>query len=365
MRRRLCTSVSQHPLIDVSALATGCSSTVKRLRSALFDRGYFYAAGVSDLPASYIKSIYEYSARAHALPASVKLRCAQRSGTGSYSGLDIGQPELNYEATDAVASVSGWDFSRQRFSLGNSDATTPIGDLYPGVSDGLDPPFATVMDDLYERQDRLGRVLLRGFEEALDLPQRTLLDLYEQGGDSDFGTIRLLQYPGDEAAGEKATTGIGAHTDFEVFTLMHQNASGLQFMPRIPGVEGVHGDWVDAPVRDEEFVVILGDMLERLTNGALLATPHRVLPTPHARSSIIRFNGFAPEALVQPLDAFCSAERPPMYSPVTMRQHSETTMKNLEAGLGSWDTDARRSRSATYDYSGTSSARATGAAPTG
>ena len=130
---------------------------------------------------------------------------------------------------------------------------------------------------------------------------------------------------------------------------MHQSAPGLQFMPRNANGTG-HGDWIDAPVRAAEFVVIIGDMLERLTNGVLLATPHRVVPTRHDRSSIIRFNGFAPEAVLRPLDAFVSAERPRAYSPVRMRQHMETTMRNLEAGRGSWDAERGRSRSASYDY---------------
>ncbi|EOD29610.1 hypothetical protein EMIHUDRAFT_233678 [Emiliania huxleyi CCMP1516] len=159
--------------------------------------------------------------------------------------------------------------------------------------------------------------------------------MFEDGA-GDFGTIRLLHYPGD---------------DFECFTLMHQNAPGLQLMPRQRGGGG-HGGWVDAPVRPGEFVVTVGDMLERLTNGVLLATPHRVLPTHHARDSIIRFNAFAPHTLVAPLRPFVTADRPAAYSPVEMREHMETTMRNLEAGLGSWDTERQRSRSASYEYNG-------------
>jgi isopenicillin N synthase-like dioxygenase len=130
---------------------------------------------------------------------------------------------------------------------------------------------------------------------------------------------------------------------------MRQDAAGLQLMPRDPD-DGGHGDWVDAPVRVDEFVVIVGDMLERLTNGELLATPHRVLPTSHARNSIIRFNAFRGDVLVAPMPQFVTAERPARYSAVTMERHMETTMKNLEAGLGSWDSVENRSRSAAYDY---------------
>ena len=34
-----------------------------------------------------------------------------------------------------------------------------------------------------------------------------------------------------------------------------------------------------------------------------------------------------------------------------MRTHMETTMRNLEQGLGAWDNDKQVSLTATYDYS--------------
>lgn len=345
-----------HPIIDVRKLKAGSVKATADLRTAMYNYGYFYAANVEELPAEFIHSIYVYAERCHALPADVKHKYRQRGGTGAYSGPDVGQPELQYETGGVAARVCGWDYSRTRFSLG--DGATECESRYPSASE-IDPPFARILDECYSRQDELGRVLLGAFERALELPSRTLLDLFDSDR-GDFGTIRLLHYPGsggdgaDAAALAQDTTGIGAHTDFECFTLMHQNARGLQLLPprRGRGADNVHADWIDAPVRASEFVVILGDMLERLTNGALLATPHRVLPTAHSRDSIIRFNAFAPSALIAPLRPFVTAERPAAYSPVEMRTHMETTMKNLEAGLGSWDSQRRRSLSATYDYGG-------------
>jgi isopenicillin N synthase-like dioxygenase len=206
------------------------------------------------------------------------------------------------------------------------------------------------------------------------------------GGQGDFGTIRLLSYPGrvvhihnqsdgdvnsdDDDDEERERTGIGAHTDFECFTLMHQNAPGLQIMPRnnhtnnTNNTDEAHGqgndqqefgDWIDAPVRPNDFLVILGDMFERLTNGLLRATPHRVCQTDHLRESIIRFNAFAPDTIVRPLDVFVNSAaegtpQRPLYTPVKMRTHMETTMRNLEKGIASWDAAEGRSRSATYRY---------------
>lgn len=186
------------------------------------------------------------------------------------SGPDIGQEELKYEADGPPATVRGWDYSRTRFTLASdsdADVAASNDDLasdrrYPTEAE-LKPLFAKTLDDLYSRQDRLAAALLTGFEAALELPSRTLTDMFEGG---DFGTIRLLHYPGDaRIQADARQVGIAAHTDFECFTLMHQNAAGLQLMPRSP--EGGHGPWIDAPVRDAEFIVIIGDMLERLTNG--------------------------------------------------------------------------------------------------
>jgi len=209
---------------------------------------------------------------------------------------------------------------------------------------------------------------MTAFAEALDLPKDTFVNMFdgtsssssnpnndtnnnedkEEGGD--FGTIRLLYYPGmDSELVKDANVGISAHTDFEVFTLMHQSAPGLQFLP--PKTHNTKPlEWIDAPVRPEEFVVIIGDALERITNGTLRATPHRVVQTSHPRWSIIRFNAFAPSTSLQPLTQFVNDQKPPLYTPVTMKVHMETTMKNLEKGLGAWDETNQKSLTANYVY---------------
>lgn len=125
---------------------------------------------------------------------------------------------------------------------------------------------------------------------------------------------------------------------------MAQDAPGLQFIP----ADGK--EWIDAPVRPGEFVVIVGDVLERLTNGVLKATPHRVKLTDHPRHSIIRFNALHPDTLIEPLPAFVTPDRPAAYTPVTMRVHMETTIRNLEAGLPAWDDEKNVSKTATYVY---------------
>jgi len=291
---------------------------------------------VSVLSPSYLESIYRYSERLHSLPTHVKKQFSY-SGHGAYSGIDIGQAELAYDV-GTVASVRGWDYSRTKFTLKGDNASD--GNCYPDDT-VISPSYVEVLDELYERQDVLGRALMMAFAECLGLESDRLVKMFEGG---DFGTLRLLYYPGmDSESVEAANVGISAHTDFEAFTLMHQSAPGLQFLPK-------NAEWVDAPVRPGEFVVIVGDALERVTNGILRATPHRVLKTAHTRRSIIRFNAFSSDTILEPLPEFVSENRPSAYTPVSMEVHMQTTMRNLEKGYGSWDHTKQRSLSSTYVY---------------
>ena len=343
-----CLSSASHPIVDVSTLFETISKdnedVYRKIRYALQNRGYFYAQNVPSLSKEYIDSVYDYAKKLHELPIDCKREFSQRDGHGAYSGLDIGQAELAYDP-NSVATVRAWDYSRTRFTLKRKD--DPSKNRYPD-RDVISPKYVDVLDELYERQNELGRVLMTAFAKCLNLPSETFANMFD-GQNGDFGTIRLLRYPSNESANQdaihNANIGISAHTDFEAFTLMHQDAPGLQFMPP----EGSEG-WIDAPVHDDMFVVIVGDVLERFTNGVLKATPHRVVKTRHERNSIIRFNAVSSDTLIEPLPEFVSEDRPSMYTPVTMKTHMETTMRNLERGIGAWDSENNRSLTANYVY---------------
>ena len=96
--------------------------------------------------------------------------------------------------------------------------------------------------------------------------------------------------------------GIAEHTDFECFTLLHQDSPGLLLRDRA-------GAWREAGVFSSPlgpraaFTVIVGDAFERVSNGFFRATSHRVALTRHERFALVRFNGLDPEASIAPFAA--------------------------------------------------------------
>ena len=105
--------------------------------------------------------------------------------------------------------------------------------------------------------------------------------------------------------------GIAEHTDFECFTLLHQDAPGLL-------LRDVAGAWREAGVFSSAlgprsvFTVIVGDAFERVSGGFFRATPHRVALTRHERFALVRFNGLDPEAPSRRSSARASTQKSKM-----------------------------------------------------
>ena len=90
-------------------------------------------------------------------------------------------------------------------------------------------------------------------------------------------------------------SGVGAHTDYECFTILWQDAPGLQ-------VQNRSGDWIEALPIPGTFVVNIGDMMQRWTNDLFVSTPHRVVNPPStARYSFPMFFATNHETVVRVL----------------------------------------------------------------
>jgi isopenicillin N synthase-like dioxygenase len=80
-----------------------------------------------------------------------------------------------------------------------------------------------------------------------------------------------LHYPSLPSDSPADLYGSAPHTDFGCLTFLAQdNIGGLQ-------VQAPDGQWLNVPNLENSFVVNVGDMLHRMTNGLLRSTPHRVV----------------------------------------------------------------------------------------
>ncbi|HEY4975144.1 MAG TPA: 2OG-Fe(II) oxygenase family protein, partial [Steroidobacteraceae bacterium] len=159
------------------------------------------------------------------------------------------------------------------------------------------PDFKSAVSAYYEASFQLGRLLLRGFALALDeSPERFDAVLTKPPSQ-----LRLIHYPFDPTAHDKP--GIGAHTDYELFTLLRSTAPGLEVMNE-------SGAWIDAPPLPDAYVVNIGDMLELWTNGAFVATSHRVRKVPEERYSFPLFFAVDYHTRISPLPRLVGPDRP-------------------------------------------------------
>ena len=81
-------------------------------------------------------------------------------------------------------------------------------------------------------------------------------DYFEPFITKPMAQLRLIHYPSTKT---EEAMGIGPHTDYEPFTILWQDAAGLQ-------VQNRRGQWIEAPPIPGTFVVNIGDMLQRWTN---------------------------------------------------------------------------------------------------
>lgn len=115
-----------------------------------------------------------------------------------------------------------------------------------------------------EAMTGLGHALVRGLAIGLGLAP----DWFDRHLTADPTVLfRIFRYPPRPPVDDG--WGVAEHTDYGLLTVLaHDGTPGLQVR--------ADGEWIDVPAVDGTFVVNLGDMLERMTGGRYLSTPHRV-----------------------------------------------------------------------------------------
>ncbi|WP_179469020.1 isopenicillin N synthase family dioxygenase [Mycolicibacterium vinylchloridicum] len=189
------------------------------------------------------------------------------------------------------------------------------------------PGFAETVTAYYQAALSVGRDLLWAFAVALQEDP----DTFTRHATKTPSQLRLIYYPYNPDAED--AQGIGAHTDYECFTLLKPTAPGLEVL------NGA-GEWIDVPPIPGTFVVNVGDLLELWTNGEYVATSHRVRKVKEERYSFPLFFNVDYHTVVQPLPQFAAAggpSRPALVAGEHLFAQTAQTFAYLRSRLESGD----------------------------
>jgi isopenicillin N synthase-like dioxygenase len=300
------TGFDRLPIVDVSGLYSddpdARRATARQLDRAARDAGFFYVTG-HQVTREQQAALIEQAQRFFAATEAWKMRYyigtsrAHRGYVPEGEEVFAGGKRDRKEAFDTGRELSPDDPDVQ--------AGTPM--LGPNQWPGQ-PGFREAVSGYYEAAFALGRTLFRGFSLALGLPESH----FEAYLTKPPSQLRLIHYPLDPSAEDRP--GIGAHTDYECFTILLPTAPGLEVM-------NGEGEWIDAPPIDNAFVVNIGDMLEVWTGGTYVATSHRVRKVREERYSFPLFFACDYHTVVAPLPPFATQEALAKYPPVCAGDH--------------------------------------------
>ncbi|KAF1328298.1 2og-fe alamin adenosyltransferase, partial [Globisporangium splendens] len=339
-------ALHQVPLVDISPLvhqqkqnghaqapATVQQKTkiLEEMKRACLDTGFFTVPTKNVLSNNLIAKVYTRADEFIALPDAVKQQYHNKKTPNSRGWTPMFE-EPSYQP-DVVSHLEGFDLAREL----PESFIQPGSSLGPNVWPRELPHFREDVYQLYEETTVVSQVLFQSFAEMLGLPANTFLKHVSEKAEA---FMRLLTYPEVKAKVKNSTVGIASHTDFECFTIIHQNGAGLHLKNR-------NGDWVEAPVHEDRLFIMVGDVLEHWTNGLLQATEvptnpvayvetpmhHRVVNSEKKRQSIVRFNGADGDTIIEPLAPFVTATHPAKYGRTTQREHIAEQIRIAEEQL--------------------------------
>jgi isopenicillin N synthase-like dioxygenase len=186
------------------------------------------------------------------------------------------------------------------------------------------PGFKETFLELYDAFDAAGVKVLRAIARFLKVDEDYFTDTVRDGN----SVMRLLHYPAQtEPTGNHIRA--GAHEDINTITLLlGAEEAGLELKTK-------DGRWIPVSPKPGEMVINIGDMLQRLTNGVLRSTSHRVVnPAPdrasHARYSMPFFLHFRPDFVIEALPGTVPPGEQPKWPPISSHEYLQERLREIK-----------------------------------
>ncbi|WP_170513041.1 isopenicillin N synthase family dioxygenase [Ruegeria atlantica] len=257
------TEFTEIPVLDLAPLINGedTSNLALEFAEAYGKTGFGYVVnhGVNpDLRAA----VFAASTAFHALPEIEKQAIALNKCHRGYIAINT-STDVNSDLAKVTKPNQSASFMMMREDAEVDPAVYLSGlNQWPALEG-----FREACEAYADAMTKLGYKLMGLALDAIGTADRSILSAFQ----TPTIWLRLLHYPPQPPQALGDLYGSAPHKYFGCLTLLAQdNVGGLQ-------VQTPEGHWVDALPIDNAFVVNVGDMLHRLSNGKLLSTPHRVI----------------------------------------------------------------------------------------
>ena len=307
------------PLVDLSDYSSGNEEKrkafVKKLGDAFHSIGF---VGVVNhgVPKKLIDDFYTAAKAFFARSEAFKRKYEVEGGAGQRGYTSFGKEHAKHSKVGDL---------KEFFQIGQvvTDGD-PIKKEYPeNVHVTEMPEFTDLGRELYRQFEKAGGELLRAIADHLEL-ENGFFDKKIHNGNS---ILRAIHYPpitSEPASAIRAEM----HEDINLITLLvGASAGGLQLLNK-------EDEWMDIVPEDDEIVINVGDMLQRLTNNYLKSTTHRVVNPPREqwhqpRLSIPFFLHPRSTMDLSCLESCVTGENPLQYEPITAGEYLDERLREI------------------------------------
>ena len=305
------------PVIDLSDIGStaGLRFAADRVNEACLGSGFFYVSG-HGVAEDFVDRQFAYARRFFDLPLEQKLAIHMRNSPSTAGYEPMGAQIL--DSQDPTSEKAPPDLKETFYCCLDLPQDHPLSvrklrgyghNQWPEAV----PGFAEQMIAYYAAMSELGDRILSVIAVSLDLEPGWFKPYFSPAS----ATQRLIHYPPQSEGAVFNQIGAGAHTDWGGITLLAQDTTGgLEVRTR-------DGRWVEATPIPQTFVVNLGDLMARWTNGVYRSNLHRVknVSSQRHRYSVPFFYSPSPDSVIEPVPSCLRASPERKFETCTAADH--------------------------------------------